>query len=103
MITECKNNSGVCLSACLDVNSLVIWQAECLLSEGEKSIVKVSMRLKHIGAWRGIPATGKEIKTIGYRFFRLKENKIIEHWALIDGNTIENQLKGLSQGCKIAK
>lgn len=36
-----------------------------------------------------------------YRYYRLQDNKIIEHWALIDGNAIENQLKDAAKGCNI--
>ncbi|CAL1519490.1 ester cyclase [Chitinophaga sp. MM2321] len=62
------------------------------VTEGDKSIIKITMRMKHIGTWRGIPATGKEVSTKGYRFFRLKDGKIIEQWAMIDGNLLEKQL-----------
>jgi predicted SnoaL-like aldol condensation-catalyzing enzyme len=71
------------------------------VTEAGKSILKISMQLKHIGQWRDIPATGAEISTIGYRYFRVADNKIIEHWALIDGNSIENQLKNTAHNCKI--
>jgi predicted ester cyclase len=58
------------------------------------------MLLKHIGKWRNIEPTGAEISTAGYRYLKLSGNTIIEHWALIDGNTIENQLKEAGHGCK---
>lgn len=73
------------------------------VTESDKSIVKIRMNLKHIGVWRDIEPTGIDLKTIGYRYFKLKDGKIIEHWALIDGQTIENQLKDASHGCKIAE
>ncbi len=73
------------------------------VTEGDKSIVKIRMDLKHIGVWRNIKPTGKEIKTTGFRFYRIADGKIIEHWALIDGQAIENQLKEASHGCKIAE
>jgi predicted ester cyclase len=73
------------------------------VTEGNKSIVKIRMNLKHIGVWRDIQPTGIELNTIGYRYFKLKDGKIIEHWALIDGQTIENGLKEAAHGCKIAK
>jgi SnoaL-like polyketide cyclase len=65
------------------------------------SILKIRMQLKHIGEWRGIAPTGMEIEAVGYRCFRLAEGRIIGHWALIDGNAIENQLKDAAQGCKV--
>ena len=71
------------------------------VSEGNKSIIKIRMLLKHISTWRSIEATGAEITAVGYRCFRIEEGKIIEHWALLDGNSIENQLKASAEGCKI--
>ncbi len=71
------------------------------VTEGEKSIIKIRMNLKHIGIWRDIETTGTELQTNGYRYFRFKDEKIIEHWALIDGQAIENQLKKVSHGCDI--
>ncbi|WP_423149469.1 ester cyclase [Rubrolithibacter danxiaensis] len=73
------------------------------VTEGNKSILKIKMELKHMGSWRGINPEGKEISTKGYRFFVVRDNKIIHHWALIDGNSIENQLKNVSHGCKVAE
>jgi predicted ester cyclase len=29
----------------------------------------------------------------GYRTFKIAEGKIVEQWAMIDGNNIEKQLK----------
>jgi predicted ester cyclase len=73
------------------------------VTEGDKSIVKIRMDLKHIGVWRGIEPTGMEVKAVGFRFYKIAEGKIIEHWGLIDGQAIENQLRDASQGCKIAQ
>jgi predicted ester cyclase len=78
-------------------------QIEEIVSEDNKVMMKIRMELKHIGTWRDIAPTGFSITTIGYRYFKLKEGKILEHWALIDGNSIENQLKSSAHGCKIQK
>lgn len=74
---------------------------EEIVSEDDKVMMKIRMELKHIGTWRDIAPTGFSIATIGYRHFKLKDGKILEHWALIDGNSIENQLKSSAHGCKI--
>jgi predicted SnoaL-like aldol condensation-catalyzing enzyme len=71
------------------------------VTEGEKSIIKISMDLKHIGQWREIEATGTDIKTTGYRSFRITDGKIIEHWALINGESIENQINKAKNGCEV--
>lgn len=73
------------------------------VTEADNSIIKIRMNLRHIGIWRGIEATGIELYANGYRQFEFKEGKIIAHWALIDGQAIENQLRNSSQGCNIAE
>jgi predicted ester cyclase len=72
------------------------------VAEGDKVIIRIKMKLKHIGIWRGIQATGVELSTTGYRHFKCKDDRIIEHWALLDGEAIENKLKEASHGCTIA-
>ena len=72
-----------------------------IVCEDNKAILKIRMQMKHIGVWRDIEATHSEISTVGYRYFKLADGKIIEHWALIDGNSIENQLKEAIKGYKI--
>jgi predicted SnoaL-like aldol condensation-catalyzing enzyme len=72
-----------------------------MVCEADKVMIKIKMRLKHIGVWRNIKPTEKEVYTTGYRFYKLADNKILAHWALIDGNAIENQLKETNVGCKV--
>ncbi|QHW01397.1 hypothetical protein GJR95_20875 [Spirosoma endbachense] len=72
------------------------------VTEGNKTILKVKMMMTHIGLWRGIEATGAQVSTTGYRFYRIADGKIIEHWAAIDGNVLETQLKQkVNKGCQI--
>ena len=74
-----------------------------IVCEEDKVMLKITMRLKHIGSWRAIEPTHFEISTIGYRYYKLNNGKICEHWSLLDGNSIENQLKEAQHGCKIQK
>lgn len=73
------------------------------ITEGNKSVVKIKMKMRHIGRWRSFEPTGIELTTIGYRYYKLHDGKIIEHWALIDGQAIENQIQGASKKCKIVE
>jgi predicted SnoaL-like aldol condensation-catalyzing enzyme len=73
------------------------------VAEDDQIMLRIKMKLKHIGVWRGIEPTGIELYTNGYRHFKIKDERIIEHWALIDGETIENQLKEASHGCTISE
>jgi predicted SnoaL-like aldol condensation-catalyzing enzyme len=72
-----------------------------IVAEDDKVMIKIKMQMKHIGVWRNIEPTNFDITTVGYRYYKLADGKIIEHWALIDGNSIENQLKEAQTGCKI--
>lgn len=74
-----------------------------IVCEEDKVMLKMRMQLKHIGVWRGIEPTHFEISTVGYRYYKLKDGKIAEHWALLDGNAIENQLQEAKHVCKIQK
>ncbi len=74
---------------------------EDMVCEDDKVMLKMRMNLKHTGVWRDIEPTHFEISTVGYRYYKLAAGKITEHWALIDGNSIENQLKEALHGCKI--
>lgn len=75
---------------------------EAQVTEGDNCILKIKMQLKHIGVWRNIEPTGIDLQAIGYRHFKCKNGKIMEHWALIDGQAIESQLTNAFHGCKIA-
>lgn len=73
------------------------------VTENDKCIVKIRMKLKHVGVWRDIEPSGLNIDAVGYRYFKIKDGKIIGHWGLIDGQAIENQLQRSNRGCKIAE
>jgi len=62
------------------------------VAEAGKCMIKITMRMKHIGPWRGLSPTGRTVTIPGYRCFRLQDNRIVEHWALIDGNLLEKKL-----------
>ncbi|NML36606.1 ester cyclase [Chitinophaga sp. G-6-1-13] len=72
------------------------------LAEPGHCMVRISMQMKHTGLWRGIPATGQTAVTSGFRSFAFKDGRIIEHRALMDGNTLEQQLRAAADitGCQ---
>lgn len=63
-----------------------------IIADDDKVAIRMTMLLKHTGQWRGIAATGKDFGTNGFRFFRLKDGKIIEHWGLLDATAIDNNI-----------
>ncbi|MBI1222872.1 MAG: hypothetical protein GC180_09740 [Bacteroidetes bacterium] len=74
---------------------------EDMVCEEDKVVVKLKMNLRHIGEWRGIPASEKELVSPGFRMFRLADGKIAEHWALIDGEVIEKTLREEGHHCEV--
>lgn len=74
-----------------------------IVCEDESVMLKMTMHLRHIGVWRGIEPTHREISTVGYRFYKIVKRKIVAHWSLLDGNSIENQLNETFHGCKIQR
>ncbi|WP_142684129.1 ester cyclase [Chitinophaga polysaccharea] len=62
------------------------------VAEPGTCMIRITMHMKHAGTWREIPPTGLTVSIPGYRCFRLQDNRIIEHRALIDGNTLEKKL-----------
>ncbi|GAB3914264.1 hypothetical protein GCM10028803_59390 [Larkinella knui] len=74
---------------------------EELVTEGTTCILKLRMHVRQIGVWRDIEPAGAEASVVGYRCFKLLDGKISQHWALLDGNSLENQLRSSAHGCKI--
>ena len=66
---------------------------EDMVSDDEKIAVRISLTLKHTGMWRDIPPTGASVTAKGFRLFKINDGQIAAHWALIDGQAIESQLK----------
>ncbi len=57
---------------------------EELVGEGDTIAICQTLRGTHIAPFRGFPASGKQIEIGGYRFFNVREGKIISHRGLID-------------------
>jgi len=55
-----------------------------LIAEDDKVVAHITAYGKHVGTIFGIPATNKEFSMKGIVIWRLKNRKIIEHWAQND-------------------
>ena len=55
-----------------------------LIAEDDKVVAHITAYGKHTGTIFGIPATNKEFSMKGIVIWRLKNGKIIEHWAQND-------------------
>ena len=65
---------------------------EDMIAEGEKLVVRYSVRGTHKGNLMGIPPTGKEIFVTGTAIDRFDSGQSVEHWEIIDQLGLMQQL-----------
>ena len=54
---------------------------EDLIAEGDKVVMRGVASGTHRGVFMGIPPTGKRVTVPGIHIMRIKDGKIVEHWA----------------------
>jgi predicted ester cyclase len=65
------------------------------LAEGDWVWARMTHTARHVGEYRGIPATGKTKTCAGCMFFHVATGKIVEHAALWDNLGELTQLGGV--------
>ncbi|MEZ4725925.1 MAG: ester cyclase [Caldilineaceae bacterium] len=65
---------------------------EDLIAEGDKVVVRFTMRATHQGDFMGIPATGRQVNVPGIIIYRIADGKIVEHWMHFDALAMMQQL-----------
>jgi predicted ester cyclase len=68
------------------------WQIDDLIAEGDKVVARTTMRGTHLGAFFGIPPTGRNVEMNGVHVMRIADGKIIEHWGSNDDLGLMRQL-----------
>jgi steroid delta-isomerase-like uncharacterized protein len=68
------------------------YHTEDLIAEGDRVVQRFTLHGTHRGAFMGLPPTGREINFNGISIFRLKDGKIVEHWAVQDSLALMIQL-----------
>ncbi|SHF38716.1 conserved hypothetical protein, steroid delta-isomerase-related [Seinonella peptonophila] len=63
-----------------------------VIAEGDKVMVKFAAQGTHLGEFSGIPASGNTINYEEVVILRVKEEKIVEHWAVADALTLMQQV-----------
>jgi len=71
---------------------------EELVGEDEIVAARYHWRGTHRGQFLGVPPTGKTILVRGMDFYRLRENRIVEHWDNVDELGMLTQLGDLDGG-----
>ena len=65
---------------------------EDFVAEGEKVLVRLRVTGTHAGAFGNMAATGKTIDIGVLDLFQIRDNRLIEHWALLDNLGMLKQL-----------
>lgn len=66
--------------------------ADDLIAEGEKVVVRFTIRATHQGDFMGIPATGRPVNVPGIIIYRVADDKIVEYWMHFDALAMMQQL-----------
>jgi predicted ester cyclase len=65
------------------------------VANSDTVILRLWVRARHTGTFRGVPPTGAIIEAKQYRTFRIRDNQIAEHWSLFDTMALMQQIGAL--------
>ena len=65
---------------------------EDVIAEGEKVLVRLRVKGTHNGPLMGMAPTGRKIDIAVLDLFQIRDNVLIEHWALLDNLGMLKQL-----------
>jgi serine phosphatase RsbU (regulator of sigma subunit) len=72
------------------------------IAEGDKVMTRVTLRGTHLGEFRGLAPTGKEIEIKGVSIFRFSsEGKVVESWDALDQLSLMRQ--SIEQELRVAR
>jgi steroid delta-isomerase-like uncharacterized protein len=67
-----------------------------VVAEGDRVVVRWTVRGTNTGKGNGLPATGKKIEVSGFSIFRMADGRIAESWGMFDTFGLFRQL-GLTE------
>jgi steroid delta-isomerase-like uncharacterized protein len=65
------------------------------IAEDDRVVTRIRGSGQHVGDHLGVPASGAELEVEGVVIHRIKDGKIVEHWALVDMATFLQQAGAL--------
>ncbi len=65
---------------------------EDVVAEGNKVVVRYTVKADHTGNFYGIPATGKSVTMPGISIYRVQDGKLTEAWVQYDQLGLMQQL-----------
>lgn len=89
-----KHLNSVLLAAFPDL----ILDVEDEVAEGDKVLMRLTLRATHRGEFMGIPPTGNEVEVGVLDLFRIGDGRLEEHWAMMDNLGLMRQLGAIPGG-----
>jgi len=68
-----------------------------LVAEGEKVLVRLTILATHAGPFGELEATGRRIEVPVLDLFQIQDDRLVEHWALLDNLGMMRQLGALPE------
>jgi len=68
------------------------WVIEDIVAEGDRVAWRWTFRGTHLGAFMGIPATGRQVRMSGMIISRIADGRIAEEWEIYDAMGMMQQL-----------
>jgi steroid delta-isomerase-like uncharacterized protein len=65
---------------------------EDVVAEGDRVVIRTTLKATHQGEFQGLPATGKTISVPGITIYRMDNGKIAEAWLVSDNLGMMQQL-----------
>jgi steroid delta-isomerase-like uncharacterized protein len=66
---------------------------EDLIIDGDAIAWRWALTGTHVGSFAGVPPTGRRVTLHGVNFQRLKNDKVIEHWTMVDAFSVTQALR----------
>ncbi|MEM6273906.1 MAG: ester cyclase [Myxococcota bacterium] len=63
------------------------------VAEGDRVVSRIAMTGTHVGDFMGVSATTRRVRMEGIRIDRVRDNRIVEHWAQFDQVGLLAQLR----------
>lgn len=62
------------------------------VAEGDKVTTRKAFHATHTGEFMGVPATNKKVVMDVIDILRLRDNRLVEHWGVLDFQSVMAQL-----------
>lgn len=62
------------------------------VAEGDKVTTRKAFHATHTGEFMGVPATNKKVVIDVIDILRLRDNRLVEHWGVLDFQSVMAQL-----------